>query len=249
MIGAVIQARMTSTRLPGKVLMEVNGKPLLEYLVERISYCRNVDRIVIATTTNEADNPIAAFANKRGICCYRGSEDDVLERYFKAAKKFDIDTVIRVTADCPLIDPYLCDAIVEKFKNEHYEYIGTAPSFAEGLDIEIMSVHALQKAHREAKNKSEREHVTLYITSNPHLFRSVRLENETDDSMYRITVDEEVDFKVVESIIDALYKEGERPFDQFQIKRFLDDHPEIYNLNRHIIRNEGLLKSFREEGT
>lgn len=237
---------MTSTRLPGKVLKEVMGRPLLSYLIERLRACRLLEKIVIATTTKKEDDAVLLLAEKESLPIYRGSENDVLDRYYQTGRKFGVEHVVRVTSDCPLIDPQICDHVVEVYLRADVDYVHTDPTFAEGVDCEAFSFKALEKAWHGASLKSEREHVTLYFHNHPELFKKVTLVNETDDSRYRITVDEKEDFLVVKAILENLYKGKDHYFSIQEIKSFLDTHPEIYKLNAHIIRNEGLLKSLNE---
>ncbi len=247
MIAAIVQARMTSSRLPGKVLKEVMGKPLLLYQIERLKRIVNIEDIIIATTTNKEDDPIVQMCKRESISCYRGEEYDVLDRYYHAGKKFGVDHIMRITADCPLIDPMLCDHIIDVYLKSNIDLIHLAPTFAEGLDCEMLSFKALENAWKNARLKSEREHVTLYLNNNPGLFKKTVIENSTDDSKYRFTVDELEDFEVVKAIIEALYKEDAEQFSTDEIKLYLDGHPEIFMKNAHIIRNEGLLESLKEE--
>ena len=249
MIAAIIQARMTSTRLPGKVLMEVMGKPLIGYLVERLQYCRHLDKIILATTLNTEDDPIVDFAVRENILFYRGSEHDVLDRYYRTAKEFNIDHIMRITSDCPLIDPTICDLVVDTYIQENADFVHTGPTFAEGLDCEIFSFKVLEKAWNEAEMKSEREHVTLYLHNHPEIFKKISLVNDTDDSRYRFTVDEWEDFLVVKAIFETLYRKNTKPFSSDEIKHFLDSNPSVFKLNAHIIRNEGLVVSLKEDQT
>ena len=247
-VTAIIQARMTSTRLPGKVLMEVMGRPLLSYQIERLRFSKMIDKIIIATTVNEEDAPIVKLYQKEGLNFYRGSEDDVLDRYYQTAKKYNTAHIMRLTADCPLIEPNICDSIAEVYFENAIDYIRTGETFAEGLDCEIIGFEALTKSWLEAESKSEREHVTLYTRNHPELFKTMVKENETDDSRYRITVDEEEDFLVVKTILENLYKGSDSYFTVREIKSYLDSHLEVYKLNSDIIRNEGLLKSLQDDG-
>jgi spore coat polysaccharide biosynthesis protein SpsF len=246
-VTAIIQARMTSTRLPGKVLMKVMGRPLLSCQIERLRFSKRIDEIIIATTTNKEDDPVAELAHKEGLKVYRGSEDDVLDRYYQAAKEHRAEHIMRLTADCPLIDPDICDSIVNAYFESGVDYIRTGESFAEGLDCEIVGFRALTRTWLEAKLKADREHVTLYIRDHPELFKTMVKENEIDDSRYRITVDEEVDFLVVKTILENLYKGNHSYFTVREIKSYLDAHPEVCKLNSHVIRNEGLLKSLQDD--
>ena len=248
-VDAIIQARMTSTRLPGKVLMEVMGRPLLSFQIERLGFSKMIDSIIIATTTNKEDDPISELAQKEGLNFYRGSEDDVLDRYYQAAKEFKANNIMRLTADCPLIAPEVCDIIANAYFESSVDYIRTGNTFTEGLDCEVIGLRALTKAWLEAKLESEREHVTLYIRNHPELFKTMVKENDIDDSRYRITVDEEKDFIVVKTILENLYKEEEICFSIEEIKNFLEENPDIYQLNTGIIRNDGLLKSLQDDKT
>lgn len=247
MIAAIIQARMTSTRLPGKVLKEVMGRPLLDYQIERLRRADNIEKIIVATTVNREDDPIAELCGKSGIDYYRGSENDVLDRYYQTAKKFGVDHIVRITADCPLFDPLICVRVIEKYFSSHADYVHTGTTFAEGVDCEIFSFQSLEKAWREAGLKSEREHLTLYLHNHPELFRKITLVNDTDDSRYRFTVDEPDDFLVVKAILENLYRENAQPFTVDDIKRFLNSHKDVFELNAHIVRNAGLMKSLRED--
>ncbi len=247
MITAIIQARMTSTRLPGKVLKEVLGRPLLSYQLERLKSADNIYEIIIATTINKKDDPIVLFATKENLPFYRGSEEDVLDRYYQTAKAFNVDHIMRITSDCPLIDPQVCDRVAEVYHKSDVDFVHTGPTFAEGVDCEVFSFKALEKTWHEIGLKSEREHVTRYMHNHPELFKRVALANETDDGRYRFTVDEQDDFLVVVAILEALYGKGKKPFTTGEVKEFLDSHPEVFRLNAHIKRNEGLARSLEEE--
>lgn len=248
MIAAIVQARMTSTRLPGKVMKVVNGRPLISYLVERLRFCNRLDKIILSTTINKEDDSIVLFAKKEeSLSIYRGLEYDVLDRYYQTAKKFKIDHIMRITSDCPLIDPQICDHIIDVYLSSGVDFVHTGATFAEGVDCEVLSFKTLEKAWNEASLKSEREHVTLYLHNHPEIFEKITLINETNDSKYRFTVDEPEDFEVVKAIIEALYRKGAAPFKTKEIITFLDEHPDIFKLNAHIIRNAGLLKSLNED--
>jgi len=247
-VTAIIQARMTSTRLPGKVLMQVMGRPLLSYQIERLRFSKMIDKIIIATTVNQEDDLIVKLCKKEGLYFFRGSEDDVLDRYYQTAKRYNTEHIMRLTADCPLIYSDICDSISDAYFESNVDYIRTGETFAEGLDCEIISFEALTKAWLEAESKAEREHVTLYTRNHPEWFETMVKENETDDSRYRITVDEENDFLVVKAIMENLYTGSDDYFTIREIKSYMDAHPEIYKLNSTIIRNEGMLKSLQDDG-
>ena len=247
MIAAIVQTRMTSNRLPGKVMMEVLGQPLLGYLVERLRACKYLDDIIIATTGNREDDIIVDYARENNLLFFRGSENDVLSRYYETAREFGVEHILRVTSDCPLVDPALVDRVITTYLKGGYDYVHLSPAFAEGLDTEVFSFKALEVAHKNARLKSEREHVTLYLNNHLDSFNKFVIENETDDSTYRFTVDEPEDFEVVKAIFEAMYQRNALPFDFGVIKNFLDAHPEIAQKNAHIIRNEGLLISLRND--
>ena len=238
---------MTSTRLPGKVLLEVMGRPLLSYMIERLRATHLLENIIIATTTNLEDDPIVSFAKTEKIPFYRGSEIDVLDRYYRTAKKFNVDHIMRLTSDCPLIDPQLCDQLLQVYFKSGVGFVHTGSTFCEGLDCEAFPFSALEEAWQDATLNSEREHVTLYLHNHPELFTKLTLANKTDDSKYRFTVDQKEDFLVVKAIIESLYCNDSEPFTNREIKKFLDNHPEISRSNHHIVRNEGLAKSLQED--
>jgi spore coat polysaccharide biosynthesis protein SpsF len=246
-VTAIIQARMNSTRLPGKVMMEVMERPLLNFQIERLRFSKMIDNIIITTTVNKEDDPIIKLCQKEGLNFYQGSEDDVLDRYYQAAKKYNVNHIMRLTADCPLIQPDICDRIVDTYFDSGCDYVCTGETFAEGLDCEVTSFRVLSQAWQEAKLKSEREHVTLYIRNHPEKYRLFIVENKTDDSRYRLSVDEKEDYFVVNAILENLYKGSDDYFTIEKIKAFLNTNPEIYRLNSYIIRNEGLLKSLQDD--
>jgi spore coat polysaccharide biosynthesis protein SpsF len=244
-ITAIIQTRIASTRLPGKILMEVMGRPLLSYLSEQLGHSRVLSDIIIATTTRREDDPVSDLGKQEGLRVYRGSEHDVLDRYYQAAMEFEAEHIMRITADCPLIQPDICDCLADLYISSKCDYARTGESFA----CEVFNREALHEAWKEAKLTSEREHVTLYFQNHPEIFRIVTLDNESDDSRYRITVDEKEDFQVVQAILENLYKLSKPYIKIDDIKAFLDSHPEIYSINAHIMRNEGLIKSLQEDKT
>lgn len=205
----IIQARMTSTRLPGKVLKEVLGKPLLGYQLERVGRSRTVDEIVVATTVNATDDPVANFVAGEGLRVWRGSEADVLSRYAEAAEMASADLVVRLTADCPLIDPALVDQVVETLRdsNPPLDYVSntTPRTLPMGLDAEGIRGTALMAAHREAEARQEREHVTPFLYNNKDRFACHYLLHEPPIEGHRWTVDHPEDFELVRRILEALY--------------------------------------------
>ncbi|MDR1516346.1 MAG: glycosyltransferase family protein [Synergistaceae bacterium] len=233
----IIQARMTSTRLPGKILMEVLGKPLLQYELERVRKIKSLDRIVVATTMNASDDPVADFCETLGQPFFRGSEMDVLSRFYETAAGYGADAVVRFTADCPLIDPDISERAVRHYldNKDNLDYCAvdvkeTPRPFPRGTDTEAFSMRALAEACREAVSPSEREHVTLFIYNRLERYRAVWLPAERDLSGYRLTVDTPEDFELIRAVIERLY-----PINQdFRLKdviELLDSNPDLSLLN------------------
>ncbi|MBU0630359.1 MAG: glycosyltransferase family protein [Candidatus Margulisbacteria bacterium] len=251
MIGIIIQARMGSTRLQGKVMKEVLGRPLLELLIERLKNCQLVDEIVVATTTKAADDVIEALARKLSVKVMRGSEDDVLDRYFQAAKKFALDHIVRITADCPLSDPEIVDKMIKYYIDSYfkYDYLCNTikPTFPDGMDVEIFSFEVLEKIHRLSQKKYLREHVCGYIIENPDQFRIKNYANDNDLSAIRLTVDTPEDFELIRVIFERLYpSKGIFHFDD--ILELIRENPELSKMNSRDGRNEGFLLSLEKEG-
>ena len=249
MIAAIVQVRMASTRLPGKVLMEIKGKPLLSYLIEQLRCSKKIEKIIIATTTNKEDGPIIELCEQHGILFFRGSEADVLDRYYQAATRFKVDHIVRVTGDCPLLDPQICDNLIDFYFTGRADYAHTGESFAEGLDSEIFSYKVLEQSWKEAKIMSEREHVTPYIRNHPEKFKIIVLQHIKDYSKYRFTLDNPEDFEVCKFIIESLYSKENSFIPANLIIKYLDHHDQVFNLNSHIVRNEGYIKSLSLDKT
>jgi spore coat polysaccharide biosynthesis protein SpsF len=236
-VAAIIQARMGSTRLPGKVLKKVLGKTLLDYQIERVKRAKTIDEIIIATTTKESDDPIAQICQKLSIPYYRGSEEDVLSRYYEAATKFNVDVVVRLTSDCPIIDPNIIDNVVEHYleNKDRYDYVSNTltRTYPRGLDTEVMSYEVLKRVHEEAKELVYREHVTAYIYHHPDQFRLCNVSNEKNESKHRWTVDTEEDFELIEKIISKLYPENTY-FNMDDVLKLIDENPTWIDINSHI---------------
>jgi spore coat polysaccharide biosynthesis protein SpsF len=233
-IGIITQARMTSTRLPGKIFKEINDKPILQYHIERLQQT-GID-IVIATTTNETDNCVCEFAKKHAIKFYRGSENNVLSRFYETAKKYKFDIIIRVTSDCPLIDPHLIRNSVEKYlqlSNPNlYMSNGIERTFARGFDFEIFSFQQLDEVFHNATNESDMEHVTPYIWKNRSgKVAFYHLKQSVNNSGLRITVDTSDDFKLIKILIE---KYNADKLSYIEIENILLEHPELTALNAHI---------------
>lgn len=245
---AIIQARSGSTRLPGKVLLKVMGKTILEYVLERVGKAKNIKGIIVATTQKEEDIRIVDLVESLGIRTYRGSDEDVLDRYYQAAQLLGIKHIVRITADCPLIDPQIIDNAIVLYVESKADYCSNTldETFPDGEDVEVFSFKALRSAWKNAKLISEREHVTPYIKKNPAMFKLVNLENNTDLSAKRWTVDTKEDFRFIKAILEALYpiKPG---FNSEDILEFLKNKPHLEEINKGIVRNEGYLKSLNKD--
>lgn len=237
----IVQARMTSTRLPGKVLKEVLGKPLLEYQIERLRRVKLADGIVIATTVNETDLPIVQLCEKLNIAYFRGSEEDVLSRYYYAAVQYQADAVVRITSDCPIIDPRLVDEVIALYRNNYpqFDYVSNVGkrTFPRGMDTEVFSFQALQEAHREATLPEDREHVTPFIRRNTERHKAANLRYPEDQSAHRWTVDTPEDFALIEKIIVAL-ADCRPEFTLEDCLRLLRENPEWSSINEAIKQKE-----------
>lgn len=234
-IKVIVQARTGSTRLPGKVLKELCGKPILWHLWNRLCRAKKVDDIIIATTTLPEDDSIQTFCEVYDIPFYRGSSDDVLSRYYEAAKKHNAGTIIRVTADCPVIDPTVIDHLIYFYLAEKADYMsnGMVRTFPRGLDAEIFSFQILERTFNEAKLEYEREHVTPYIYNHPEMFSLKSFLNTEDLSFHRWTVDTEEDFTLIKFIYDSLYHKKEI-FLLEDILNLFAENPELIKTNQHI---------------
>jgi spore coat polysaccharide biosynthesis protein SpsF len=231
---AIVQARMTSTRLPGKVLLEVMGKPMLGFQLERVRCVASIDHIVIATTTNASDDPVAAFAEVGGFGLFRGSESDVLGRFEGAAAAADATTVVRLTADCPLADPDVIDRVIRRYQDASpaCDYVTNAipRSYPAGLDVEVFSREALDMADGEAVDLYDREHVTPFLYRNPERFRLLSVVCEPNLAWERWTLDETGDFELISRVLRALYP-ANPDFRMADVSRILDENPEWRGLN------------------
>jgi spore coat polysaccharide biosynthesis protein SpsF len=244
MLAAIIQARMTSTRLPGKVMKPLCGKPMLWHIITRLGYAKQLDKIIIATTDREEDKVIVKLAEEMGVAFYCGSLEDVLDRYYQAAKIFNVAHIVRITADCPMIDPEVVDKIITYYQTKKCDYASNTikPTMPDGLDTEVFIFHTLEKAWKEAKKLSEREHVTPYICNHPEFFKVENYAGDVDLSGMRWVVDEEADYKFITEVYKNLYKDGEIFYTK-DVLDLLSKHPELIEINKNIKRNEGYLKS------
>lgn len=244
---AIIQARMGSSRLPGKSLAEIEGRPMLWHVVQRVQRANMVDRVVVATSTAPADDAIEKMCREVGVQCYRGSENDVLDRYYGAAQAEKASQIVRITADCPLIDPKVIDRVVTRFQRGDVDYASNAMvrTYPDGLDTEICSFSALEKAWHEARKASEREHVTPYLRTGK--FRTANIENDSEFSYLhcRWTVDEPQDLQFVRAVYAAF--RGKENFLMGDILQLLREKPELEKLNSDILSNRGYYKSLYAE--
>lgn len=251
MISAIIQARMNSTRLPGKVMMTVNDKPLLSYMCERVRLSRRVEQVIFATTVSPCDSVIADWCRENNVLFYRGSEDDVLNRYYEAAKHFGASIIVRLTSDCPLIDPQAVDNVIDCYQNRFpkVDFVSnTVPLpclYPDGMDVEVFNSELLEKTNREARLPSEREHVTFYMWKTGK-FSAYRLDPPQDFSRYRFTIDYPQDFEVVKTILNHFYRRNPR-FTMLDIIEFMAGRPDLRKLQQGIERNAGWKKALARD--
>lgn len=233
----IVQARMTSTRLPGKVLKPVMGKPLLEYQIERLRRVRLVDELVIATTENDTDGPIVELCSALSVPVFRGSEDDVLARYHGAAVAHGAEVVVRVTSDCPLIDPAVIDEVISCYRNSQppFDYVSNRlePSYPRGMDTEVFSFRSLNEAFKEGDLLPDREHVTPFIYRHPNRYSLGNVRYREDQSRHRWTVDTTEDFELIKRIIESLYPSVPQ-FALEDILHLMDRHPNWFLINSHV---------------
>ncbi len=241
-IGCIIQARMGSTRLPGKVMKDLEGEPVLYHVIERVKQSKLIDEIIIATTTHERDDVIVEEAKRNEVKCFRGSEENVLSRYYHSADKNDIETIVRITSDCPLIDPEIMDEIIEFYLGHDYKLVTNAGSdlekrtYPRGMDTEVFSFKLIEEAFKNATEKYEKEHVTPYIYEN-HEYEIYYYKNETDLSEYRLTLDTKEDFDLIKKIYDELYR-GKHDFYLEEIVKKLKEEPSLKKINKNIEQKE-----------
>lgn len=237
----IVQARMGSTRLPGKILKEVLNRPILSYLIERLQRCKNADALLVATTTNPFDDQIVDCCKKNKVAFMRGSEEDVLARYYDAALSTEADVVVRVTSDCPLIDPTVIDSAIENFLSRYPEqdYLSNTleRTYPRGMDVEVFSFNALKEAFIHAQDPEQREHVTPFIYLRPDRFKLRQIKWEEDESIYRWTVDTEEDFQLIRQLLEVLYPRNPE-FGLRDIIRVMQDHPDWLQINAHVLQKQ-----------
>lgn len=238
MIAAIIQARLGSTRFPRKIFAELAGYPLIHHVVERVTASKRVDQIVLATTVNPLDNDLAEWARSNGVTTFRGSEADVLNRFAGAALEVGADIVVRVTADDPFKDPTIIDDAIDLLVREGlaFAYNNSPPSYPEGLDTEVFTSTALQKAEAESRDPFEREHVTQYFYRHPEIFPQANLRFAEDLSYLRWTIDTPADYEMAKTVYSALYRR-ERVFLFRDVLGLLREKPEIELMNSQVPRS------------
>jgi glutamate-1-semialdehyde 2,1-aminomutase len=234
----IVQARMGSTRLPNKVMKPISGVPMIELLLTRLARSKQIDQIVVATTVDERNTPLVEYVGKLGFLCVRGSENDVLDRYLNAARETNANIVVRITGDCPLIDPMLVDQVISQFKSENVDYLSNTihATYPDGLDTEVFTMQALERAGRESDNSYDREHVTPYLRK-PGMFKNSALRHSEDLSRLRWTVDEPEDFDVVNAVFEHFAPNIH--FSWTDVLSLQRDNPNLFSANQNSVRNEG----------
>ena len=246
----IVQARMSSTRLPGKVLLPLLGKPVIAHVIERLSFCSTLNEVVVATSDDPSDDVLVQWCLDHDVQVFRGSLNDVLDRYYKCALNLQAEAVVRITADCPALDPTLVDEVVLGFWAGSHDLYYLDGEFPDGLDCAVFSFFALEKAWTEAKLPSEREHVGPYVMSHPELFRLGKLEKFKGLDYLRWTLDVPEDMVFLQSVFERLYRPIGQPFLASDLIDLLKREPKLLQANQGILRNEGLIKSLNaEKGT
>lgn len=230
---AIIQARMGSTRLPGKALADIHGHAMLWYVVQRTREAKSLNEVVVATTIERADEAIVAFCGDHDVPCFRGSEDDVLDRYYQAARQHDAQAVVRITSDCPLIDPAIIDKTVRAFLAEQPDYASNCivRTYPRGLDIEVLTFRALESAWREAQQEYQRSHVTPYLYESPSRFKVLSVTGDEDYSCHRWTVDTPEDLEFVRAVYSR--RDGGQ-FRLSDVLRLIKSEPHLAEINRSV---------------
>jgi spore coat polysaccharide biosynthesis protein SpsF (cytidylyltransferase family) len=245
---AIIQARLGSTRLPGKVLLTLADKTVLEHVIQRALKARSIQEVVVATTQQKENSQVADVAQRCQVKVYRGSENDVLDRYYQAAKLFSLHHIVRITSDCPVIDPQVIDGVINKYFETEADYCSNTitKTLPDGEDVEVFSFQALERAWREADIPSEREHVTPYLKKHKDLFKIVSCDHDVDLGEKRWSLDREEDYRFLKILFEHLYTQNHY-FGMAEILKFLKEHPETEKINSHVVRDEGYLKSLEED--
>ena len=247
LIGCIIQARMGSSRLPGKVMMCLDENNfLIDYVLNQLSYSKLIDKTIVATTKLKEDNLIVNHVKKRSLEVFCGSSDDVLDRYYRCAEKNNLEHIVRITADNPLIDPRIVDTVVEKYKTGNYDYVSNTlvRTYPYGTEVEVFSMKVLEQAWNNASLPSEREHVTPYIRNKKLNCRLGNLENDKKLDHLRWTLDRIEDFELIKKITEKISK---RPILMNDILDLFSAEPELIKINAHISQNEGIQRSLKKD--
>jgi glutamate-1-semialdehyde 2,1-aminomutase len=236
---ALVQARMGSTRLPNKVMKPIGGIPMIELLLSRLSQAKEVDQVVVATSEDDRNQPLVEYVRKLGYACEQGSEHDVLDRYVQAGRAHQADVVVRITGDCPLVDPLLVDEVIRRFKAADVDYFSniSPPTYPDGLDIEVCTFKSLEQASQETSKLFDREHVTPYLRESGR-FKTAAMQHSQDLSALRWTVDEPADFAVIEKVFQHFHPRAD--FTWIEVLSLQQQRPDIFDINQHLIRNEGV---------
>jgi spore coat polysaccharide biosynthesis protein SpsF len=253
MIVAVIQVRMGSSRLPRKVMADILGKPMLWHIAHRLRFAKTLDKVVIATSVEAKDVPIRAFADEHGIPCFAGSEVDLIDRLYGAARRFGAEAIVRITGDCPLADPKIVDEVVATYcaRRDGLDYVSNIlpPTYPDGLDTEIYPTTTLKRLWEEIADPQAREWFPLYLWNNKQKFRIANVAFSVDLSALRWTVDYEDDLTFVREVFRRLYRKGQ-VFNMEEVLQLLDASPELSSINAKHARNEGVaiaLKGWQEK--
>lgn len=247
MIGCIIQARMSSSRLPGKVMMKMDKKnTVLDYVIKQLSSSKSINKIIVATTVSEEDNIIENHIRDLSIDCFRGDKLDVLDRYYQCAKSYSVSTIVRVTSDCPLIDPVVVDDAIYRFQSGSYDYVTNSldRTYPYGTDVEVFSFPILETCWKNAKKLSEREHVTSYIYNNKNKFKIFMMRYNQDFSKLKLAVDREKDLQLVRMIAQQI---KHRPILLNDIATLVEKNFQLFSINSDYAPNEGYLKSLKED--
>lgn len=238
-VNAIIQARCGSTRFPNKVFALIDGKPLLWHVVNRLKYATKIDDIIVATTVSEKDDKIEQWCKENNVYCFRGSEENVLNRYYSASEAFPSEYVVRITADDPFKEPKVIDAVITKLIEEGYDHVtnNLPPSFPEGLDCEAFKKSALDRSEKEAETAFEREHVTQYIYHHPEIFKIGNVSNPENLSYLRWTIDKDVDFEMVKAVYAHRNPANKGILLMDEILEILKANPEIEKINSEVVRS------------
>ncbi len=242
---AILQARMSSTRLPGKVLKPILGKPMIQHQIERILRSTRIDKLVVATSTRKDDDQIEKLCNKIGVDIFRGSLENVLDRFYRAASRYKPNSTVRLTGDCPLTDPFYIDLLIDFYLEKDCDFSnnGTRPTLPHGLDAAIFSFYALEEAWKKANLPSDLEHVTPYILKRPEKFKIKFWKNKKNLSHLRWTVDEPADFEFVKKVYESLYPTNPE-FNTKDILELIKEQPIIQEINSGFTRNAGIQHTF-----